>query len=151
MKTSKPPVVKQISQTEALLGAIESGFFEITVERSMIKKVPSLAADEPLNVEINGSHCGNTDLVITAKGEVLFMLNRKLPKLSVGVRARQFSAIFSFSVFKKLLSQPRCSGIRFFPNHSTGPTGRIHSSVVIAGVFENGFDMGDFPGYFVGI
>ena len=150
MKTTQSPAALPISQTDALLGAIETGFFEITVERFVINEASFRVAGEPLKVDIFRSVGASTELLISAGREILFSVGQKLPRLSANKSSRQFSAVFSKKVFVELLSQPKCIGIRFFPHQRSSPMGRLISTIVVTGVLDRGFDIEDGPGYFLG-
>lgn len=141
------PISSRLSQSEAMLDAIRTGFFETFLEKSEVNQVWLRKGCRVIRLQVSSPPTGKGLICvkgINTKGEEQVLTVREVT-LNHPVNPRTNGYVVEFSVAEliRLLDQPDCSGLRFFPGTLSG----CQPTLVAVGVRTNGFDISTGHGY----
>jgi hypothetical protein len=148
MKTSNQIIFStRLSQSEAMLNAIQAGFFEAFLEKREVKKVVRKRSCHSIRLNFTSSYNGRGFIqakVVNRKGQEILLASKEVTcSQTLAPEPRQYSVDFTPLELQSLLAQPDCTGLRFFP----GITSDQKPTFVVVGVQSKGFDIADGTGY----
>ena len=148
MKTSiQTTFSTRLSQSEAMLKAIQAGFFEAFLEKNEVKKVFVKRNCQTIRLHFSLNSNGQAMLVassVSSNGQQSLLASRKLTcSQNRNQMAVPYSVDFASGELYQLLAQPDCTGLRFFP----GILSDSRPTLIAVAVESKGFDMADGPGY----
>lgn len=143
------PACHSLSESDAMLQALQAGFFEVFFTRHQI--INLLTDDGCEAIRFIPLHTANNNFTLAActidrNGNL--SANKKNFTSGQGHKVQQasiagFSAVFQAGDLLRLLSGPDCSGIRLLPGLPDGK----QSTLTAVGVDARGFDISGGAGY----
>ena len=148
MKTSfQTSLSTRLSQSEAMLNAIQAGFFEAFLEKNEFNAVVRKQNCQSIRLNFSSTYNGQGFIqakVVNRKGqEYLFTSQQVACNHTMVTKPKQYSVDFAPADLQELISQPDCSGLRFFP----GTTSDSEPTLIAVGVQSKGFDIANGTGY----
>ena len=149
MKTTINSRTTRLSQSEAMLEAIQNGFFEAYLDKSEMSHC--LETNQVRRIRLAFSKLSTGERLLLAKtinwsGIESILAQKQItgnPDFNTSFTgSSNFSVEFSLNDLQELLSQPECTGLRFYPGWK-----QQRPTLIAVAVRKNGFDIADGVGY----